>query len=70
MIYDSSSKAIFPNIESKTPLMQLEAIASRPVASYLGEETNTHLTTTSFQALRHAFVVQEEPRDSVSSIQT
>jgi len=29
--------------------MQLEAIASRPIASYLEEETNTHLTATSFQ---------------------
>ena len=40
---------IFPNIQSKPPVMQLEAIASRLVASYLGEETNTCLTTTSFQ---------------------
>jgi len=31
--------------------MQLEAIASRLVASYLGEETNTCLTTASFQAV-------------------
>jgi len=31
--------------------MQLEAIASCPVASYLGEETNTRLTTTSFQVV-------------------
>jgi len=29
--------------------MQLEAIASCPIARYLGEETNTCLTTTSFQ---------------------
>jgi len=31
--------------------MQLEAIASHSVASYLGEETNTCLTATSFQAV-------------------
>ena len=31
--------------------MQLEAIASRPIASYLGEETNTRLITTSFQVV-------------------
>jgi len=31
--------------------MQLEAIASRFIASYLGEETNTCLTTTSFQVV-------------------
>jgi len=47
----SFSKEIFPNIQSKSPLMQLEATASRPIASYLGEETNTCLTTTSFQVL-------------------
>jgi len=36
----SLTKEIFPNIQSKPPLMQLEAIAPRPVASYLGEEPN------------------------------
>jgi len=40
---------IFPNIQSKPPLMQLEAISSCPIAGYLGEETNTSLATTSFQ---------------------
>ena len=35
----SFSKDIFPNIQSKFPLTQLAAIASRPVTSYLGEET-------------------------------
>jgi len=43
----SCSKEIFPNIQSEPPLMQLEAIASHPIASYLGEETNTRLTTLS-----------------------
>jgi len=47
----SFSKEIFPDIQCKAPLMQLEAIASRPIASYLGEETNTCLTTTSFQVV-------------------
>ena len=45
----SFSKEIFINIQSKPPLTQLEAIAFRPIASYLGEETNTCLTTISFQ---------------------
>ncbi|KAK4813829.1 hypothetical protein QYF61_001833 [Mycteria americana] len=40
----------FPNIQSKPPLAQLEAISSRPVTCYLGEETDPHLSTTSFQA--------------------
>jgi len=47
----SFSKEISPNIQFKPPLTQLEAIFSRPIASYLGEETNTRLTTTSFQVV-------------------
>jgi len=31
--------------------MQLEAIDSCPITSYLGEETNTCLTTTSFEVV-------------------
>jgi len=49
MLDHSFSKEIFLYIQSKPPLMQLEAIGSHPIASYLGEETNTLLTTTSFQ---------------------
>ena len=47
----SFSKEIFPNIKPKSPLAQPEAISSCPIASYLGEETNTRLTTTSFQVV-------------------
>jgi len=47
----SCSKEIFPNIQSEPPLTQLEAIASRPITGYLGEETNSHLTTPSCQAV-------------------
>ncbi|KAK4815185.1 LOW QUALITY PROTEIN: hypothetical protein QYF61_021045 [Mycteria americana] len=39
----------FPNIQSKPPLAQLEAISYCPITCYLGEETNPHLSTTSFQ---------------------
>jgi len=49
MLHNPFREEIFPNIQSKLPLTQLEAIASHPIASYLGEETNTHLTTNSFQ---------------------
>jgi len=48
----SLSKEMFPNSQSKPPLMQLEAIASRPIAGHLGEETNTRLTTTSFKDIQ------------------
>ncbi|KAK4829404.1 hypothetical protein QYF61_003885 [Mycteria americana] len=44
------SEIKFPNIQSKPPLAQLEAISSRPITCYLGEETDPHLSTTSFQA--------------------
>jgi len=45
----SFSKEISPNIQFKSPLMQLEAIASRPIPSYLGEETKTCLTAPPFR---------------------
>ncbi|KAK4827680.1 hypothetical protein QYF61_020814, partial [Mycteria americana] len=44
------SEVKFPNIQSKPPLVQLEAISSRPITCYLGEESDPHLSTTSFQA--------------------
>jgi len=47
----SFGKEIFPNVQSKPPLTQLEATASPPIASYLGEETNTRLTIPSFQVV-------------------
>jgi len=47
----SFREEIFPNILSKPSLTQLEAISSRPIAGYLGEETNPRLTTASFQAV-------------------
>ena len=36
----SFGEDIFPNIQSKPPLAQLEAVSSRPVTCYLGKETN------------------------------
>jgi len=51
MLHNSFCKEIFPNIQFKPPLTQPEAIASCPVASYLGEETNTCLTTLSSQVV-------------------
>jgi len=41
--------------------MQLEAIASRPITSYLGEQTNTHLTTTRFQVAVESNQVSPQP---------
>ncbi|KAK4814106.1 LOW QUALITY PROTEIN: hypothetical protein QYF61_008201, partial [Mycteria americana] len=55
------SKEIFPNIQSKPPLVQLEAISSRPITCYLGEETDTHLATTSFQVVVESNKVSPQP---------
>jgi len=52
---------IFPNIQSKPPLTQLEAIASHPVAGYWGEETNPRLITTSFLAVVESDKVPPQP---------
>ena len=41
--------------------MQLEAISSHPIAYYLGEETNTRLTTTSFQVVTESNKVSPQP---------
>jgi len=41
--------------------MQLEAVSSRPMASYSGEETNTHLTTTTSQAVVESEKVSPQP---------
>ncbi|KAK4822050.1 hypothetical protein QYF61_008859 [Mycteria americana] len=50
MLDNPFSEVKFPNIQSKPPLVQLEAISSCPITCYLGEETDPHLSTTSFQA--------------------
>ncbi|KAK4823937.1 hypothetical protein QYF61_008323 [Mycteria americana] len=49
MLDNPFSEEKFPNIQSKPPLVQLEAISSCPITCYLGEESDTHLSTTSFQ---------------------
>ncbi|KAK4832796.1 hypothetical protein QYF61_025664 [Mycteria americana] len=55
MLDNPFSKEIVPNIQSKPPLVQLEAISSCPITCYLGEETDPHLSTTSFQAKQPQF---------------
>ncbi|KAK4822062.1 hypothetical protein QYF61_008871 [Mycteria americana] len=51
----------FPNIQSKPPLVQLEAISSCPITCYLGEETDPHLSTTSFQVVEESDKVSPQP---------
>jgi len=57
----SFSREIFPNIQCKPPLLQPEAIASRPIAGSLGEETNPRLTTPSFQVVVESNKVSPQP---------
>ena len=51
----------FPNIQPEPPLEQTEAISSRPIASYTGEEADLHLTTTCFQGVIESDEVSPEP---------
>ncbi|KAJ7398488.1 hypothetical protein BTVI_124589 [Pitangus sulphuratus] len=44
---ENLSKEIVPSIQSKPPVVQLAVDSSYPIACYSGEETDTHLTTTS-----------------------
>ena len=52
---------IFSNAQSKPSPVQLEAISSCPVTCYLGEETNTHLTTSCFQVAVESNKVSPQP---------
>ena len=52
---------IFPNIQFKPLLTQPEVIASRPIAGYLGEETNICFMTTSFQVVVETNKVSPQP---------
>ncbi|KAK4831743.1 LOW QUALITY PROTEIN: hypothetical protein QYF61_018873 [Mycteria americana] len=61
MLDNPFGEDIFPNIQSKPPLVQLEAISSHPITCYLGEETNTHLATTSFQVVVESNKVSPQP---------
>ncbi|KAK4830892.1 hypothetical protein QYF61_013821 [Mycteria americana] len=61
MLDNPLGEDIFPNIQSEPPLAQLEAISSCPIASYFGEKTDTHLTTTSFQVVVESHKVSPQP---------
>lgn len=51
-----------PSIQSKLPWEQLESTASCALTSYLREETNTHLSATSFQVVEGIDGVSPEPQ--------
>ncbi|KAK4832683.1 hypothetical protein QYF61_025144 [Mycteria americana] len=61
MLDNPLSEEIFPNIQSKPPLEQLEAICSHPATCYLEEETDPHLPTPSFQVVEESDKVSPQP---------
>ncbi|KAK4829457.1 LOW QUALITY PROTEIN: hypothetical protein QYF61_004675, partial [Mycteria americana] len=61
MLDNPFSEVKFPNIQSKPPLVQLEAISSHPITCYLGAETDPHLTTPSFQVVVESDKVSPQP---------
>ena len=61
MLDNLFGEEIITNIQSKSPMMQPEAISACRIDSYLGEETNTHLTTTSFQVVVESDKVSPQP---------
>ncbi|KAK4829686.1 hypothetical protein QYF61_006061, partial [Mycteria americana] len=61
MLDNPFSEVKFPNIQPKPPLAQLEAISSRPITCYLGEETDPHLSTTSFQVVVESDKISRQP---------
>ena len=61
MPYHSFGEEISHNIQPESPLTQLEAISSSPIASYAGDEANTHLTTTSLQVVVESNEGSTEP---------
>ncbi|KAK4827747.1 hypothetical protein QYF61_021218 [Mycteria americana] len=61
MLDNPFGEDIFPNIQSKPPLVQLGDISSHPIACYLGEETDPHLSTASFQVVVESDKVSPQP---------
>ena len=52
---------ILPRIQSEAPMVQIEAITSHPITSYLGKEANLQLITASFQVIVESSKVSPEP---------
>ena len=57
----SLGEEVFLNVQPESPLMQLEAILSCPIASYMGEEAIPHLATISPQVVVERDRIIPEP---------
>ena len=61
MLDNPLSEEFFPNIQPKLPSVQLETISFCPISCYLGEETDIHLITTSYQVVVESDKISLEP---------
>ena len=57
----SFGEEVLLNIQPESPMLQLEAIPSSPIASYVGEEADPHLSTISLQIVIESDKVSPEP---------
>ena len=48
-------------MQPESPLAQLQVIPSSPIASYTGEEADSHLTTVSLQVVVESNKITPEP---------
>ena len=56
----SSGEKFFPKVQPESALAQLEAIPCRHITSYMGEEADSHLTTTFLQVVVESLQVVVE----------
>lgn len=52
---------IFPNIHPESFVVQIEAILSSPIATYMGENADLHLATASLQVAEESNKVLPKP---------
>ena len=52
---------MFPKVQPESPLVQLEAIPSSLITSYVGEKADPYLTTTSLLIVVQKYKVSPDP---------
>jgi len=57
---DRILREVLPNVQPESPLVQLEAMPSSPIASYMGEQADSHPTTTSLHVIVESDKVSSE----------
>ena len=61
MLYNPFCKDVFPDIQPKLTLVQLEGISPHPVTCHQGEKTNLTLAERTFQILEENNKVSLQP---------